>query len=62
MVARVLKMEGGYVWALKNYDGDFEVVIMINNSHYQSTIREVLSGSLRTTEEECVVIQEEKQI
>jgi isocitrate dehydrogenase len=24
MVARVLKMEGGFIWALKNYDGDVE--------------------------------------
>ncbi|MBI2990278.1 MAG: aconitate hydratase [Candidatus Magasanikbacteria bacterium] len=24
MVARVLKMEGGFVWALKNYDGDVQ--------------------------------------
>lgn len=47
---------------LQQYDEDFEVVMMGNNSYYQWKVQEVLSGSLRTTEDECVVIREGEQL
>ncbi len=47
---------------LQQYDGDFEVVMMGDTSYYQWKVQEVLSGSLRTTEDECVIIREGEQL